>query len=220
MEVFLQQSHLTTRICLVRHGETGWNAQSRIQGHMDEELNARGIAQARATAHGLRGHEFKAIYSSDLSRASATAGVIASVLNLDVSTRTDLRERHYGCAQALTYDEVREHHPDEYRRFLERDPDHAFPGGGESLQEFSQRIRNALAEIACTHSGQQVLVVTHGGALDIVNRFVRGNPLHTPRDFTIPNCSLNWVEHGAQGWRMVSWAGQSHLDKSLDELPG
>lgn len=216
------RSRMSTRICLVRHGETAWNAERRLQGHIDIPLNEKGHAQAHATAAGLAGEHFSAAYCSDLQRARQTAEAIVTRCGLAPTFDARLRERHYGAFQSLTYDEARDRFPDAYQRFESRDPTFVFPDGGESLQAFAARIQDALHRIAQTHRGGQVLVVTHGGVLDIAHRLATGKPLDAPRDFTIPNAALNWIEwHGnaATDWSLIAWARQEHLTDSLDELP-
>lgn len=209
---------MTARLCLVRHGETAWNAERRLQGHSDVPLNETGWAQARATARQLSGRRFDAIYTSDLSRARQTAEACAEVLGLPVCARSDLRERHFGQFQGLTYDEARQRFPDAYRLFESRDPGYDF-AGGESLLEFAARIRLAINTLADRHEGQQILVVAHGGVLDCVNRMVRDLPLQPQRDFLIPNAALNWIEREATSWRIEAWAQQDHLERAGDELP-
>lgn len=207
-----------TALCLVRHGETAWNAERRLQGHLDIPLNDRGDAQARATAKALARHRFAAIYASDLARARQTAEAAGQTLSLAVITDSRLRERHYGLFQGLTYDEAQARHPQAYARFLARDADFVFPNGGESLAGFAERIRYTLQEIAARHPGEEVLVVTHGGVLDIARRLATGKPLDTARDFAIPNAALNWLEIGDDRWHLLSWADQSHLHHTCDEL--
>ena len=83
-----------------------------------------------------------------------------------------------------------------------------------------ERVTGKLKEIAVEHSGQNVAVVLHGGVLDIINRFVRGNSLETPRDFLIPNAGLNWIAAVNGKWRLESWGETAHLEPgALDELP-
>ena len=127
-----------TRICLVRHGETVWNAEGRVQGQLDIPLNDVGRAQARATAEALAGHDFTAIYCSDLMRVRQTAEPSARKLALPVSYMAELRERHYGMFETLTYVEVREKFPGQYARFRDKDPDFDFEGG-ETLRGFNAR---------------------------------------------------------------------------------
>ncbi|MDO9598270.1 MAG: histidine phosphatase family protein [Azoarcus sp.] len=206
-----------TRLCLVRHGETAWNAERRLQGHLDVELNEHGLRQAALTARVLATAQFEAAYSSDLRRARLTAEIIAGG-PLPVTIDAGLRERHYGCFQGLTYTEAEARFPEDYARFLARDSQLAFSGGGESLQTFANRIKDTLVRIVAAHPGQQVLIVTHGGVLDIIHRLTTGSALDAARDFTIPNAALNWIEHEDDEWRLISWGDQRHLDSSLDEL--
>ena len=100
-----------TRLCLVRHGETAWNAERRIQGQLDVPLSSTGHAQARATANWLAQEDFAAIYSSDLSRALHTAEAVAHLLRLPIGQQVALRERHYGVLQGLTFDEAERQQP-------------------------------------------------------------------------------------------------------------
>lgn len=210
---------MSSRICLVRHGETAWNAERRLQGHTDIPLNETGLAQARATAASLATERFDAAYCSDLTRARQTAEAIANCCGLAPGFDASLRERNFGAFQALTYVEAQARFPHDYHRFESRDPEFTFPGGGENLREFAARIRAALEDIARRHQGGSVLVVTHGGVLDIAHRLATGKHLQAPRDFTIPNAALNWIGWNGESWSLITWAEQRHLDKTLDELP-
>lgn len=210
---------ITTRLCLVRHGETAWNAERRIQGQLDEPLSVLGHAQARATAKILVQEDFAAVYASDLSRAQQTAEAIARLRGCPVRLEAGLRERHYGVFQTRTYDEMRRDFPREYARFMAREIDFVLPGG-ESLRQFAQRVLHCVEAIVAAHAGGQVLIATHGGVLDILHRRVTGKPLDAPRDFEIPNAALNWLEIADGRWTLLSWAERSHLSASLDELPG
>lgn len=209
-----------TRICLVRHGETAWNAEKRIQGHTNIALAATGLAQAAATARCLSVHPVDALYSSDLLRARQTAACIGETLGLPLSLLPALRERCYGIFEGMTYDEARARYPADYHALELRNPDYAFPGGGESLHQLHARVTGQLRQLAQDHPGELVVVVTHGGVLDIINRFVRGNPLDTPRDFHIPNAGINWLSVNGRGWVLDAWGETDHLAVcGLDELP-
>jgi probable phosphoglycerate mutase len=208
-----------TRICLVRHGETDWNAERRLQGHIDVPLNATGLAQARATAANLAEHGFIAVYTSDLQRARQTAAEAARALDLEPQPEPRLRERRYGKFEGLTYAEAKSRYPEGYQRFHERDPSYAFGEEGESLEDFAARIRAALETLAERHAGEQILVVTHGGVLDIAHRLTSGKSISCARDFDIPNAALNWIEYTGEGWRLLAWAEQAHLTDARDELP-
>ena len=207
-----------TRICVVRHGETAWNAERRIQGQLDVPLSTVGHAQARATANALAQESLCAIYSSDLSRALHTAEAAAHLLKLPIRRHAGLRERHYGVLQTLTYGEFERRHADAHARFMAREEMFALPGGGESLRQFAERVLACADEIVAAHAGGQVLVVTHGGVLDILHRRASGKPLSAARDFEIPNAGLNWFEVVSGEWSILSWAERGHLAEALDEL--
>jgi len=208
----------TSRICMVRHGETAWNAEGRVQGQTDVPLSAVGEAQARALGAALAGQRFAALYASDLARVRQTAAPAAALLGLPVRLEPRLRERHYGKFETLTYAEARERLPQDFARFKAKDPDYDF-GSGESLRDFNARALACVAEIAARHAGETVLVFTHGGVLEMVHRHAHGTGLVAPRDFEIPNTALNWIEIGRQSWRVGSWAQVAHLERALDDLP-
>ena len=207
------------RLCLVRHGETDWNAQRRIQGQIDIPLNEKGRVQAAATAAGLAGERFDAVYSSDLARAWQTAQPIAAALGLPLHAEPGLRERHYGRMQGLTAEEARVQFPALYAPYAARDP-HYDLDGGESLDVFAARVAAALRELAQRHEGQSLVLVAHGGVLDVVYRHATGRCLRQPRDFPVPNAGLNWIEYRDSAWQVVAWADQAHLEATMDEVAG
>jgi probable phosphoglycerate mutase len=206
----------TTRLCIVRHGETDWNTERRIQGHIDIALNASGHQQAGATARGLAGYRFAALYSSDLTRAMQTASVLGRTAGLPIRTESGLRERHYGRMQGMTHAEMITRDAAEAERFRRRDPCHDF-GGGETLFDFADRIQLTIGRLAAAHAGQTLLLVTHGGVLDIIYRRASGRDFISPRDFAVPNAALNWIEAGHDSWCLLSWADSQHLDKALEQ---
>ena len=207
----------STRLCIVRHAETDWNAQKRIQGQIDIPLNAAGRAQARATAAGVAGRRFDAVYSSDLGRALETVQPIAAALGLAPRTAPGLRERHYGRMQGLTGAEARERFADLHAAYAARDPYHDL-GGGETLTEFARRVAASLQSLVAAHPGGTLLAVSHGGVLDVAYRLATGRDLSAPRDFTMPNAGLNWLEYRERAWHLVSWGEQDHLSAALDEV--
>jgi probable phosphoglycerate mutase len=209
---------MTTRLCIVRHGETAWNAEHRVQGQLDVPLNAIGQAQAQAAAKVLARERFDAVYSSDLSRARQTAAPAANLLSMEIAVDRALRERHYGIFERLTYAEVKTRYPEDYARFEARDPEYAFRTG-ESLKDFSARSIAVISRIVDQNKDRSILVFTHGGVLDKLYRFVTGLPLSAPRDFGIPNAGLNRIEVTPAGWRIGSWAEVVHLERALDDLP-
>lgn len=209
------------RFCLIRHGETPWNAERRIQGHTNIGLDPEGVHQAELAARWLAAlpNRPDILYSSDLLRARMTAERLAERLLLPIRELPEMRERCYGLFEGMTYDEARQLYPADYASFEHRLPDYAFPQGGESLSTFSARVVSCLKGLAEKHVGQTVALVTHGGVLDIVNHFIRDNPLDFPRDFHIPNSGLNWIQVTDAGWCIESWGETRHLDHgALDEL--
>lgn len=207
-----------TRLCLIRHGETDWNAEKRIQGHTDIPLNATGRAQALAMAYTAAHQRFAAVYSSDLARARETAEALAVREGHAVHPLPALRERHYGCFQGLTADEAARQYPALHACYLARDPDCAFESG-ETLVAFAARVADGIAWLARHHPGQTVAAVCHSGVLDVIYRRATGRPLSTPRDFDIPNCALNWFHVDAQGWHLDIWADRHHLGSVLTGAP-
>ncbi|MFV2102654.1 histidine phosphatase family protein [Micromonospora sp. LOL_024] len=151
-----------TRLIIWRHGNTDWNAASRVQGQTDVPLNDLGREQARTAAPLLAALRPDALVASDLSRAAATAAALAALTGLPVRSDTRLRERHFGSWQGLLLTEVAERFPTEYARWRAGDPD---PGADvEPLDDLGRRIGSALQETADEVSGGTVVIATHGGA--------------------------------------------------------
>ncbi|MCL5060232.1 MAG: histidine phosphatase family protein [Candidatus Thermoplasmatota archaeon] len=207
-----------TRVCIIRHGETDWNVERRIQGHTDIPLNATGRAQALAMAFNAAHHRFHAIYSSDLLRALETAQALAQREDHQVKLLPQLRERHYGIFQGITAAQGAERCPEAYAHYVARDLDYDF-GTGESLRGFAGRVAEGIAWLVRHHGGQTIAAVSHSGVLDVVYRRATGRPLRTPRDFVIPNCALNWFHFDGQGWHPEAWADRHHLHEVLTEAP-
>jgi 2,3-bisphosphoglycerate-dependent phosphoglycerate mutase len=211
-----------THFCIVRHGETDWNAEKRLQGQIDISLNTVGQAQAVALrTHLKKTPVFAAVYSSDLARAWHTAKIATADMDLAVSPAPSFRERHYGTHQGLTSAEAAHAYPAMYHLHQARDLHYAYDTG-ESLAAFAARIQTGLSTLAEQHRGQAVLIFTHGGVLDIIYRLATQRPLDTPRDFPIPNAGLNWINHdaslSAHRWQIITWGDQAHLTAALDEL--
>ena len=208
-----------TRFIVVRHGETAWNAQTRIQGHLDSPLNEEGMAQALLLAERLAPEPFDHFYASDLGRALQTAQPLADRTGKQPIADRRLRERGLGVFQGLTSAECQRAYPEDYQRFHSRDPDHAMPGG-ESIRELNRRIAALFEDLASRHSGERVVAVTHGGVLDALYRHVTRMPLDQPRDFPVYNASVNRVRRETDGWVLESWGDISHLtrDAALDDF--
>jgi probable phosphoglycerate mutase len=219
----------STELVLVRHGETAWNREQRIQGQLDTPLNDEGLRQARAAARAVGadpsrwrlapepGRAPPALASSDLLRCRQTAEPIAAALGLVPAFDARLRERAYGVFEGRTYPEVRRDMADRFERWLARDPDFDVDGG-ESLRGFAARVEAALRELAAAHAGRTLVLVTHGGVLDVAHRLARGLPLTVPRDWEIPNASLNRLRVADGRFEIVAWGEVGHWRDALDEI--
>ena len=201
-----------TRFCLVRHGETEWNAVGRIQGTTDIDLNDRGRWQASMVAQALADAGITAIYSSDLKRAANTAKIIAEQLALEPRPVPQLRERNYGLFEGMSYEEARRLHPEAYACYERRDRYYNYESG-ESLENVQARAAGVMENLLAAHRGETVAIVLHGGVMDAIYRFATGLALEDKRYFAIPNAGLNWLVHDGQGWRVESWADTQHLEK-------
>ena len=209
-----------TRFCLVRHGETDWNAARRLQGHTDIDLNAKGLAQAKQMAYALKkiNLQFDVLYTSDLQRAAKTAQAIEALFKTSAISNARLRERHLGALQGLTTDEAPIREPDLWKSHLSRNLAENLLNG-ESIQQFADRIRTALEQIRVQHSGKTILLVSHGGALDMMYRIATNQPLDADKAVAVPNASLNWISHDGLSWQVDSWGDTGHLeDLALDNL--
>jgi 2,3-bisphosphoglycerate-dependent phosphoglycerate mutase len=198
-----------TEILLIRHGETLWNQQHRMQGQHDSPLTPLGLQQARQLAARLKNVAFTALYSSDLGRAHQTARCIADATGHEVITDVSLRERRFGIFEGLTNHEIEERYPQEYRHFAAREPDFIMDGG-ESAAQFRSRCVAGLERIARRHQGETITVVTHGLVLDALYRTACRMALDVPRGFPLLNCSVNTFRY-AEGWTAMAVCDVTHL---------
>lgn len=208
-----------TRVLLVRHGETDWNLDARIQGHTDIPLNPTGRWQAERVAQAVDGDDLQAIYSSDLLRAAQTAQAIARVAGLPVKFDRGLRERAFGAFEGRRFVDIEKSHPEEALRWKQRDPVFEPPGGGESLRQFVARVVDTADHLCRRHPGQHIALVAHGGVLDGLYRAATRIDLQAPRSWLLGNASINRLLHTDQGFVLLMWGDTAHLDAPLrDEL--
>jgi probable phosphoglycerate mutase len=202
-----------TRILAIRHGETAWNVDTRLQGHLDIPLNDVGLRQAQHLARSLVQRDaIDAIYASDLSRAHTTANAIAQAIGKTVNTHAGLRERHFGAFQGRTFAEIEVELPDHAWHWRKRTPDWTPPDGGESLLVLRDRIVAPVNELAVRHPGQQIVLVAHGGVLDILYRAATRIDLQAPRTWALTNTAVNSLLWTPAGLSLVGWGDTSHLD--------
>jgi 2,3-bisphosphoglycerate-dependent phosphoglycerate mutase len=207
-----------TRIILIRHGETAWNAERRIQGRLDVPLSSTGIRQAARLADRLADESIDAVISSDLARAWLTAQPLAQRLGLEPREDTRIRERDFGSFQGFTLDEVARNSPEHFRAWRDRDPAWAMPGG-ESGAQFIARVIAAVEDIVCSHPDRTVALVTHGGVLDVIYRHARQLAWDAPRAHQMLNAAINELGASAPPLRLIlrGWGDVAHLASARDE---
>ena len=207
-----------TRLIAVRHGETAWNVDTRIQGQIDIGLNATGLWQAQRAGQALADEDIGVIYASDLSRAWQTAEEIARPHGLAVQPEPRLRERAFGHLEGMSFAEIESTLPEDAKRWRERDPEFE-PVGGESLLTFRDRVTHVAAELAARHPGQLVTLVAHGGVMDVLYRAATRQALQAPRTWQLGNAAINRMLWTPEGFSVVGWSDTAHLaaDTPLDE---
>jgi probable phosphoglycerate mutase len=202
-----------TRIIAIRHGETAWNVDTRIQGHLDIPLNERGHWQAQRMAQALAYEEIAAVYASDLSRAFETGRYLAHTAGAPITPDTGLRERGFGLFEGRTFKEIESELPEQAQRWRKRDP-HFAPEGGESLVQLFDRVVDTCQRLAALHPGQQIALVGHGGVLDALYRAATRQDLQAPRTWELGNAAINRLLWSPQGFALVGWGDVAHLDQS------
>ena len=206
-----------TRILAIRHGETAWNVEGRMQGHLDIPLNNTGRWQAHRLALAVGEENIAAIYSSDLLRAYQTAQALADGSGRTIEIDVALRERCFGEFEGLTFQEINTRWPVQAEQWRARDPDFT-PLGGESLRVFFARCVDAITRLAAAHLGQTIALVAHGGVMDCFYRAATHVDLQSPRTWQLGNASINRLLYSSSGLSLVGWSDTFHLeDPALDE---
>ncbi|WAC74514.1 histidine phosphatase family protein [Roseateles sp. SL47] len=208
-----------TLILAIRHGETAWNREGRLQGHLNLPLNDLGQAQAQRLGAALADQTIHAVYASDLDRAHATARAVAEPHGLVVTTDPRLRERSFGRFEGRLWADIEAEAPESALRWRQRDPTFE-PPGGESLTTFYARCVEAASAIAAAHAGQTVALVAHGGVLDCLYRAATRVDLQAPRSWVLGNASINRLLHTPQGFSLVGWNDDHHLQGLALDDPG
>ena len=201
-----------TELILLRHGETDWNRELRFQGQVDVPLNAVGHTQAQRLAQRLAAEPVHHLVSSDLLRTRQTA---QPILNLAPSpvlvTDAMLREQNFGRIDGMRVEDIKSQHADVWAGWTQFQSDYAVPDG-ESTRQFHARVMDAIHRLAAVYAGQTLVVVTHGGVLDMLYRTVHGLGLNGPRQSTIPNAGYNRVRFDGNRFDILHWADTTHLD--------
>jgi len=202
---------VTTRFIVVRHGETRWNVERRVQGKGDSPLTEEGLAQADAIGKRLAREHFDLLIASNLGRARQTAERVAFHTGLAIRFDPRLQERNFGAGEGMTYEEVDRAYPGAFARIPNVDPDFVIPGG-ESRRQFHARVVSAMDSLARAHDGRTIVVVTHGGVLATFFRHVHGIALDDAHPIAITNASYNVLAHDGSRWSVQTWSDNAHLE--------
>ena len=204
-----------TELILLRHGETDWNRELRFQGQVDVPLNAVGHTQAQRLAQRLAAEPVHHLVSSDLLRTRQTAQPILELARTAQSpslvTDAMLREQNFGRIDGMRVEDIKTQHADVWAGWTQFQSDYAVPDG-ESTRQFHTRVMDAMHRLAAAYAGQTLVVVTHGGVLDMLYRTVHGLGLNGPRQSTIPNAGYNRVRLDAGTFSILNWADTTHLE--------
>ena len=206
----IRKDEAPTRLILVRHGETDWNRESRLQGHLPTLLNARGRHEAKLLARRISEEQPNRLYSSDLPRAMETAEMIAEATGLEIMAAPELREAHFGKWEGKTYAEVQDESPGNFNAWVESDFRQA-PPGGESAGELRERIIAFLAEVALQHPNETSVLVSHGGPCKYAIAHTLGISPTGIHRYAVDNASVHIIEIGAYGWRLTTLNDTCHL---------
>jgi broad specificity phosphatase PhoE len=177
---------LTTRLILIRHGETDWNVEGRYQGQADPPLNQRGLAQAHQLAQKLRGVGLDVLYSSPLRRALQTAQILAEALDVPLHTEPRLMEIHQGEWQTLLYTEIAARYPELFDRW-QTEPWTVTLPGGENIAQVQERVYAAVDEILSRHEGQCIGMVAHRLPITLLKIRYQGLDPDVVRTLQLPN---------------------------------
>ncbi|AGB79777.1 MULTISPECIES: 2,3-diphosphoglycerate-dependent phosphoglycerate mutase GpmB [Pseudocitrobacter] len=211
------------QVYLVRHGETQWNAERRIQGQSDSPLTQKGEDQAKQVGDRVRSLGITHIITSDLGRTRRTAEIIADACGCEVIADPRLRELNMGVLEQRHIDTLTAEEEAWRRQLVNGTPDGRIPEG-ESMQELSERMHSALQSCLELPPGSRPLLVSHGIALGCLVSTILGLPAYAERRLRLRNCSISRVDHQQSAWLASGWvvetAGDvSHLDApALDEL--
>ena len=200
-----------TVLILIRHGETLWNTQLRMQGSLDSDLTPKGKSQIKALGKWMKEVPFDYLYCSDTPRAHKTAEAIRKFTGHNLNLDKRLREKNLGVFEGLTSEEARERYPENFQQFKTAGASYEIDQG-ESTQQLLERSLDAIEEIRDRHPQKVAVVVTHGGVVRVLMKHVLGIPLDAPTQFLIGNTGifrLVWREK----WIVAEMGALPHLEK-------
>lgn len=200
-----------TKIILIRHGETEWNSQKRMQGHLNSDLSKVGMNQIKALGEWMKKVSFDHIYSSDSMRAELTAKSITNYTEHLLKSDIRIREKNLGVFEGLTSDEAKEKYPEIFKLFKNAGKNYVIENG-ESTQQLLDRSLEFIEDIRVRHSGQSVVIVTHGGVVRVLIKHILGISLDTPTNFHIKNTGIFEII-GNGNWKVSQMGKVSHLEE-------
>ncbi|HEY2599322.1 MAG TPA: histidine phosphatase family protein [Candidatus Dormibacteraeota bacterium] len=206
------------RLFLVRHGQSTWNYEHRIQGQLDPPLSQEGRRQAANLGRRLTGRTFEGLYTSDLRRAAETAQLVGQAVRIDPTPMADLREIYLGQWEGLRTEELAARFPRAWASWTE-EPNWDLVAGGEGSAAFEARVGRALDQLFDRHPQGDVLAVTHGGVIQIALHHVVGRPGRGIFPFRIQNASVSVLEK-RNGRVVVSGVNDiAHLEEGSVAVP-
>ena len=200
-----------TVLILIRHGETLWNTQLRMQGSLDSDLTPKGESQIKALGEWMKEVPFDYLYCSDTPRAHKTAEAIRKFTGHNLNFDKRLREKNLGIFEGLTSEEAREQYPENFQQFNTAGASYVIDQG-ESTQQLLKRALDAIEEIRDRHPQKVAVAVTHGGVVRVLMKHVLGIPLDAPTQFLIGNTGifrLVWRDK----WIVAEMGAVPHLEK-------
>ena len=206
-----------TVLILIRHGETLWNTQLRMQGSLDSDLTPKGESQIKALGERMKKVPFDYLYCSDSGRARKTADAISKNTGHTLNFDKRLREKNLGIFEGLTSEEAREQYPEIFQLFKTAGANYVIDQG-ESTQQLLDRALEVIEEIRIRHPQKVTVLVTHGGVVRVLMKHVLGVPLDAPTQFMISNTGifrLVWRDK----WIVAEMGAVPHLEKK-NNVPG
>jgi broad specificity phosphatase PhoE len=195
------------KVFLIRHGETDYNREHRLQGALPVPLNDNGRSQAKALGLYLKNHDIEAIFSSPMIRARQTADIISQALNVTVQEESRIQEIAFGKFEGMLPNETEAEYPDEYRMWKSGDMSYTVPDG-ESRRAVQKRMAQAWDELTTSDAYETIALISHGSALRIIMRYL----FHYVPTETIENTSLTTLSRFDEVWEIESFAEKRHLN--------
>ncbi len=211
---------MSLTLYLLRHGETSYSRTGGYCGEIDTELTSEGLQMAEAFAHTYQKLPWNAVYASPMKRTIATAKPLCDAVGIDMQLREGLKEIRYGEWEDKTADFVKQHHEEDYIRWM-TEPAWNPPTGGETAVQVASRASLVIGEIEEKYTNGNVLLVSHKATIRIILCSLLGIELGRYRDrIDMPAASISVIKFGIYGPLLQKLGDRSYMDDSLRSLPG